>query len=201
MLKFENPSTSPIEGWLSDEEAKFLESLVKSVALLSGAFLEAGSWYGRSSVAIGTEVKKLNGTLYCIDLWGRQDKGVDAAISESGIPRPWTKPWRDPYAKFSENIADAGLTETVIPIQGLSADVRAGWTEPLRFIFIDACHEYPYVLSDTLWRRHLVEGGIIAFHDFNWPGVSKALHETFDEDVDYRVFDQVNSLIALKRVK
>jgi predicted O-methyltransferase YrrM len=45
--------------------------------------------------------------------------------------------------------------------------------------FIDACHDYAYVKSDTANALRMVPRGIIVWHDYNpgWPGVISAVDE------------------------
>jgi predicted O-methyltransferase YrrM len=65
--------------------------------------------------------------------------------------------------------------------------------ESLDFVFIDANHDYEYVMQDILlWTPKVRPGGIVAGHDYfndvNWcPGVRKAIHEYFDPLPDYEL--------------
>lgn len=48
------------------------------------------------------------------------------------------------------------------------------------FVFVDACHEYEFVRSDTSHALKLVApGGMVVWHDYTpgWPGVVRALDE------------------------
>ena len=45
-------------GWLKREDAEFLIELAKYTSRLEEFSVEIGSWYGRSTVAIGQEVQK-----------------------------------------------------------------------------------------------------------------------------------------------
>lgn len=66
-------------------------------------------------------------------------------------------------------------------IKGLSSS--AAKTIPdnsLGFVYIDACHEYDYVIEDLrLWVPKLVNGGVCALHDYGDPGygVGRAVRE------------------------
>jgi hypothetical protein len=58
-----------------------------------------------------------------------------------------------------------------------SAEAYMGWARPIGVLFIVGSHEYEDVLQDHLdWSQHLVDGGIIAFHDstaclrYGWGG-------------------------------
>lgn len=46
------------------------------------------------------------------------------------------------------------------------------------FVFIDASHEYEDVRDDLVaWYPKVKSGGVLAGHDYHWPGVSRAVKE------------------------
>lgn len=48
----------------------------------------------------------------------------------------------------------------------LSEDVARGWTAPVDLVFVDGDHsEDACALDWELWSRHVVEGGVVVFHD------------------------------------
>ena len=189
-------------GWLKEREAIYLAHLVNSVAELEGSFLEVGSFYGRATVAIGTEVKKLNSQLYCIDIWNEKMTGKDEIERERILDTYRAKRGGrdiysrgDPYLIFTENIKAWKLDDTVIPMIGFSSTVMNTWRTPLRFIFIDGNHEYKYVQMDCLWRHFLVDSGIIAFHDYRG-GIKKAINKEMGNDPNFHVIGGARSIIA-----
>ena len=58
------------------------------------------------------------------------------------------------------------------------------------FVFIDADHRYESVKADILgWMPKVRKGGVIAGHDYKWPGkrhpgVKRAVDEVFGDDVN-----------------
>jgi hypothetical protein len=70
-------------------------------------------------------------------------------------------------------------------IRSFSSTVAKSWSDTLDFVFIDARHTYESVMSDILdWVPHVRVGGLICGHDYlhpHFPGVSKAVHDVFDE--------------------
>jgi hypothetical protein len=45
-------------------------------------------------------------------------------------------------------------------------------------LWIDGAHEYEYVLQDLeIWEPHVIDGGIIAFHDSTMPGPWKVIED------------------------
>jgi hypothetical protein len=57
----------------------------------------------------------------------------------------------------------------------------------LDFVFIDADHRYEHALADIrAWTPKVQEQGIVCGHDYNhprFPGVTKAVHECFGDNV------------------
>lgn len=197
------------EGWLPRKEAIYLAKLVKTVVGLSGDFLEVGSWHGRSSVAIGVEVKKLNSRLYCIDIWNKEMTGKEeiehGEIMEGyrKMPTVAGKFFKgDSHCIFTENIMTRGLEDTIVPIIGFSSTIRKMWKNSLRFIFIDGNHKYEYVRDDCLWRQFLVSAGIIAFHDYtSGVGVRRAVDEAMNNDSNFKTIDSIGSIKTFRRLK
>lgn len=197
-------------GWLHDGEASYLAQLAQSVAELEGAFLEIGSFKGLSSVVIGTEVKKLNSHLYCVDIWNKKMTGRDE-VERQQIRKEYREMRAsiidryfegDMYRIFTENIKKWGLTDTIIPVIGFSSAIRKTWKIPLRFIFIDGNHEYEYVKEDCLWRRFLVVGGIICFHDFRPQGpVRPPVEEEMNNDLNFEGIGLARSIRAFRRIR
>lgn len=55
-------------------------------------------------------------------------------------------------------------------ILGDSPTVGKYWAKPVDVLFIDTFHIKQQVLSELyFWYPHIKEGGIISFHDTNWP--------------------------------
>lgn len=197
-------------GWLHDGEAAYLAQLAESVAEVEGAFLEIGSFKGRSSVVIGTEVKKLKSHLYCVDIWNKEMTGRDE-VERQQIRKEYRKVRADiidryfegdMYRIFTENIKKWGLSDTIIPVTGFSSAIRKTWKIPLRFIFIDGNHEYEYVKEDCLWKRFLVVGGIICFHDFRPQGpVRPPVEEEMYNDHSFEEAGLARSIKAFRRIR
>jgi len=136
-----------VEGWLPLDEAELL--FTKASSLPDNAVIvEAGSYKGRSTVAMGYACRGTNRHIYSVDLWN---------------PYP-IEDWR-------KNVEKNRLLEYVTPFQGNSHDVLKQWNQltggkVIDFIFIDASHEYADVLLDFELSFPLVKpGSWIAFHD------------------------------------
>jgi hypothetical protein len=81
--------------------------------------------------------------------------------------------------RFRANIERKGLADGVVVREGASADVAAGWSHPIRFLFIDGDHSYEATRRDAAaWSRHVAAEGLVAFHDVGvWPGVTTFYNE------------------------
>ena len=188
-----------IQGWLSDAEA---DQLFKLARYLTPSYcpvaVELGSWKGKSSVMLAAGLRgKDNPKLYCVDPFGRdenpeyQKKYYDPLLQESTCTVEEI---------FTRNIKSFRVDDIVIPLKGYSFELGAKWIEPIDLLFIDANHEYEAVHRDFLtWSLFLKRGGVVAFHDLQWPGPDRVIREeiTFPE---YGPVEQVDSLAwAIKR--
>jgi hypothetical protein len=67
---------------------------------------------------------------------------------------------------FIRNIKKEAVEDVVTPILKDSVSTERGWKKPIRLLFIDGNHKYPYVKLDFLiWERHVPVGGLIIMHD------------------------------------
>ncbi len=152
-----------IDGWLSDREADLLFRLA-SQCTGKGAIVEIGSWKGKSTV--------------CLSLGSRKGVGtyVTAIDPHTGSSEHGTV---DTYAEFLRNIERTGISPMVKPIRKRSQDVAKEWQGgPVELLWIDGAHEYEFVLRDLLlWEPHLMEGGVIAFHDSTMPGPWRVIED------------------------
>ena len=165
-----NSRGEEIDGWfdffvLYDEMVDKFDNTV---------FAEIGTWKGRSAVYMAQKIKESgkNITLYGIDIFG-------PFISE-GKQEDSTSI----YNEFIENIEPY---DNIIPVRGDSKIVHSCFPDKcFDFIFIDGGHDYETVIEDIKnWYPKLKDGGVFGGHDYNWPGVNKAVNEFF-KDVNIR---------------
>ena len=191
------------KGPYSHGQLRFISSLLSQVKNLTGDYLEVGSLAGRSAIVIGQAAKIEGALLFCVDIW---DSGEWNIIADEIGERSSLYPERPPkiFEIFKKNIEINNLNDTVRPIVNRSENVLKDWVDILRFIHIDGCHEYDFVKRDTLWKEHLIKSGIICFHDYGnlkvWPGVTKAIDESFDHDDRFEKVGRAGSLLAFKRI-
>lgn len=163
-----------IEGFMTEIE---LEILAR-IALNAKVIIEVGSWYGRSTRALGDNT---NGIVYAIDHWNGS-KGEDEAHKDA-------KKIGGDYAfvGFYDNNFDLIENRKIIPLR-MNARNALFFLQEKRIkadlIFIDGGHLYEEVKQDILnCLPLLAENGVICGHDYHesWPGVMKAVQELFTD--------------------
>ena len=145
-----------VHGLITENEGKLLFSLAKDI-LQKGVIVEIGSYKGGSTIILarGSKIAKRE-KVYAVDPHLRRGElrmGVEVVPANT-------------FPIFKGNIEHAGVSDWVIPIVRTSYRAARCWRRPIRFLWIDGSHKYEDVKMDfLLWERHLVNGGIIAFHD------------------------------------
>ena len=168
-----------IDGWF-DFESIYIDMVKRYPD--GSHFVEIGVMFGKSTTFLATEIynsgKKIK--LDCVDIWGiYQENGV---IGNSDTFWDGNEQ-KSILNKFKENISP--FNDFVIPIKGFSTEIANRYADDsLDFVFINANHEYESVLNDIKsWFPKLKKDGVIAGHDYNMEGVSKAVIESFGEDL------------------
>lgn len=175
-------------GYLLDWQAIFLLDTVKKTRLLEGEVVEIGSYLGRASVLIARQVNKL----HCIDTWHFYEI-PEMAETSIGITV-------DDYNNFIKNITNYNVDDKIHIIIGKSEDVFKIWKDNIKFIFIDGCHDYEYIKKDILWKKFIVDNGIMVIHDYpNWPGVKQAVDESMYTDTDFKYIGKNDNIIAFQK--
>lgn len=154
-----------VEGWMSPKELEFLGIAAKNYRQI----LEIGSYKGKSTLAFADNTE---GKVLCVDTWNSHiNNGAGEHIYSTND---------DTYAEFvsnlNEHLSSGKVTIYRMPYENY---VPNGF-EP-DFIFIDASHDYESVKHDIA-KSLAQQPKIIAGHDYDanlWPGVVKAVNETF----------------------
>lgn len=135
-------------------------------------FVELGSWKGRSSSFMCVEIanSKKNINFFCVDTWaGSQEHTVASS--------------HDLYLTFLHNMKSVKNLFVPLKLTTLEAS-RLFEPNSVDFVFVDASHEYQDVVNDIhAWWPLLKNGGLLAGHDYddNWPGVKKAVEDSFEQ--------------------
>ena len=171
-----------IEGWLSINEGKYLESAVTKTSHLPGVVVEIGSFCGKSTIWLAQK----NSKVYAVD-------------PHLGEISPEEKMHRPPsYKIFIHNLKTARVLSKVHPIVKTSEKAAVTWKKKIRVLFIDALHDEQNASNDfRLWTAHLVDGGIIAIHDSfrRWCGSEKVAVKKIVLSPDYYKIGYVDSII------
>jgi MMP 1-O-methyltransferase len=130
------------------------------------AFLEVGSYCGRSTVWLGGAAQSCSTVVFAVDHHRGSEENQagwehhDTSVVDARIDRMDTLP------VFRRTIFDAGVEDSVIAVVGQSPAVARWWSTPLAFLFIDGGHgEEPARLDYQGWTPHVSLGGTLAIHD------------------------------------
>lgn len=128
--------------------------------------VEIGVFKGESSYIFSDYFRRV----YCVDpYWPGYDCSDYA--SEEKVLRDAEKEF-DNLRKNKTNL---------FPVREFSKKASEYFSDQeLFFVYIDACHTYDAVKGDiSLWINKISKDGFIAGHDYNLPGVRKAVNEVF----------------------
>ena len=159
-----------IPGWFDFQDI-YSRVVDEFIDTPGGVFVEVGSWLGRSA-AYFCELSKRNPfvlSLHCVDTWeGSEEHKLYVAQ-------------HDVYAEFCENVDGWIRGGYIVPVRKPSVEAAKDYKdESLVGVFIDASHEYGDVLADIrAWWPKVMKGGYFGGHDINWPGVARAVQESF----------------------
>lgn len=170
------------------------------------ACLEVGSYCGKSSVYIGSQLKPLGGALYTLD----HHRGSEE--NQPGWEHHDSETWdeeagaMDTLPFLRNTLLRADLEDVVIPVIGKSVQIARHWQSPLAFLFIDGGHSLEPALADyRCWTPHVATGGTLAIHDVfeSSEDGGQAPWEIFKLAVASGLFEEttcVGSLRLLRRV-
>ena len=151
------------ERWMGDEQTAELGRLAGSTNHLEGAVVEIGTWQGLSAIPIARAVDPA--PLHIVDHW----QGDGASIPPDMVAR-------DNYGIFMANVAESGVRVVVHKMDW--REWAAGWTDPIRFLHMDAAHTTVEVADNIAAVLPLmVAGGILAGDDWDWPDVEAGIRQ------------------------
>lgn len=160
------------EGWMGKRSRAWLATQ----AAAAQTVIEVGVWLGRSTLAMAAATR---GTIWAVDHWrGTPDDAPQHDRLYAGVLAV-----RDPYAEFQKNLRGhlrcgrvvAVRMDSVAAAAHLRAERGVGWAD---FVFLDGDHSYAGIAADLEAYAPLVApGGILAGHDWHWPGVERAVTE------------------------
>ncbi len=130
------------------------------------AWVEVGSYCGRSTVWLAAAARQAGTVLFAVDHHRGSEENQagwehhDPATVDARIGRMDTLP------RFRATLYDAGLEDVAIAVVGASPVVARHWAAPLAFLFIDGGHGVQPAADDYAgWVPHVAPGGTLAIHD------------------------------------
>ena len=136
------------------------------------AFLEVGSFEGRSTVWITENMMEEGDYLTCIDTWeggeehGDEDMGTVEERFDNNV------------AMLEFNFPDRHVSKSKgASYYRLAEEVASNGTDDYDFIYIDGSHTAPDVLTDACMAWPLLKpAGLMVFDDYMWGNPRDALH-------------------------
>ncbi len=185
-----------VPGWLYENDAHLLYSLARHGAG-SGAIVEIGSAWGRSTIVMAAASKRA----------GREK--VYAIDPHTGDP--WYLQTIDqPHAfssleQFTINIRRFAVDDWVVPVVAPSGEAaRRLPVDQIRLLYIDGLHTYEGVKDDIEgWVPRVITGGVVVFDDYynTGPdvGVQRAVDELRASGLVEPTLHRVGELVWLRR--
>jgi len=159
-----------LEGLVAEATGLRLLALAQTIPA-DKAIVELGSFKGKSTCYIASGAQMgLGAPVYAVDAW-------DMPQNIKG-KHDFTAP--SVREKFYDQTDSLGLSQSIIAMQGLSAEVGKAFRGSVGMLFIDASHEYEDVRDDfRAWLPHLVIGAVVVFDDYGRrnPGVRRFVDE------------------------
>ncbi len=134
-----------------------------------GDIVELGSWVGLTTSYLATACRvRGEGRVYAVDTFEgtREGGSTYPSIARFG---------GSTLEAFHDQIHRAGIDDMVETLAGLTGDMVHHYRgRPIRLLLIDADHSYEAVRSDfLLWAPLVAPDGLIVFHDYLMPEVSR----------------------------
>lgn len=156
------------KGFMPEDEgdALFGAALDASRALPGVAWVEVGSYCGRSTIWLGDAARRAGTVLFAVDHHRGSEENQsgwdhhDVDVVDQRVGKMDTLPF------FRDAIHAAGLEDHVVAVVGRSPVVARHWSTPLAFLFIDGGHGVQPASDDYRgWVPHVAIGGSLAIHD------------------------------------
>jgi len=152
-------------AWIPQASLDLMTRLVRDREHMDGAIIEFGAWEGRSTIAIAHGTSQ---DVIAVDHWrGNPGDHLTEPIAAT----------TDVYARFRDNTRHL---PNIVPAMMDVAEFMESWEGPIKFLHIDADHNYEPVKQQIEWAKPLmVKRGIMCGDDYssNWPGVVEAVNE------------------------
>jgi predicted O-methyltransferase YrrM len=155
------PSTAWEETQVLPQQAQYLLWALKETEQIAGCVVEVGAWRGTTTAVLASHTRS---TVVAIDPWigDSNEANMNAFLSRT-----------------------KALINVTYERKPFGQAVREWNHGPVRFIFIDAAHDYRNVAHDLAAARSLLTpGAMIALHDVDniaFPGCRRAVYEIAEQ--------------------
>lgn len=157
----------------------FLAGLMNALGLKT--FVEVGCKEGRTTGHILKAVPECR--VVAIDPWCVMPDQKSVQGGETYENWDFGKIEREFWENVGEHDARCQMVRFTSENAAAMAETSLSYIIPADLVFIDAAHDYESVKADIRrWYPLVRAGGVLAGHDFNhkWPGVQRAVAESFD---------------------
>lgn len=160
-----------IEDWYAAQQLDRLCALALTTRALDGIAVEIGVWEGRSALRLAEVIAPR--PLHCVDTWrGNLGEGVThptvAALAQ-----------RDVLGTFRANVAAAKADNIAVHVMDGDAYLNALPDDCIRFLHLDASHDYASVCGNILAAKpKLQPGAVFCGDDYSYPDVMRACADT-----------------------
>lgn len=163
------------EDWYGQEQAAFLDYLIRNYTPPDGEVVEIGCWEGRSTVALAQSAYPR--TVHAVDHWrGNVDEHADHPATVAARERNVL----DTFQYHMNTLTEGNV---VLHINDWREWITT-WQQPIAFLHLDAAHDYASVF-DCLEaiKLLLIPGAILCGDDYHAPEVHQAVHDVLGNNI------------------
>ncbi len=150
------------EDWYSIQQLEDVSNLLRKVKEIDGKIIEIGCWEGKSTIRLANTC--FPEVLICNDTWlGNVQESIVAGVLH---PTERIVKERDVYSTFLDNM-NLHTEGNYLVVKQDCIEWLKTFEDPIKFIHIDASHEYESVAETIrLVLPHVVKGGVICGYDY-----------------------------------
>ncbi|MBD0282475.1 MAG: class I SAM-dependent methyltransferase [Thermoleophilaceae bacterium] len=182
----------PVEGWLSDCQARRLWEAARRVRA-PGRIVEIGSFRGRSTIVLRLAAEQ-GVEVVAVDPHGGGDRGPREILPDAarGV---------EDHRAFHSNLERAGVEEGVRHVRRTSHGALDEVAGPVDLLYVDGAHRYAPARADIEeWGARVRPGGTMLVHDtYNAVGVMLAQLRVLFLSSRWRYLGRTRSLSEYRR--
>ena len=182
----------PVEGWLSEEQARRLWEAAQCVPA-GGQLVEIGSFRGRSAIVMASALAE-GARMVAIDPHAGGDRGPQEIAAEAGRGEA-------DHGAFMSNLRTAGVADRVAHVRLMSSAAHDAVGGPVDVLYVDGAHRFAPARDDLVrWGARVRDGGTMLVHDsFSSIGVTLATLTSLTFGSRWRYVGRTASLAEYRR--